>query len=89
MKVEMYFRLIPEGEEPGKWQYSSVEAPVCFKKFACNLINAQMCEYLQGFLSSENFEYFVKNAESVSAMSKMGVAKISDVPLDEFEVDVH
>lgn len=89
MKIEMFFRLIPEGEEPGKWQYTSVEGPVRFKKFACNLINQQMCEHLHNFLSSESFEYFVKNAEDVSAKQIMGVAKISDVPLKEFEVDVH
>lgn len=89
MKIEMYFRLIPEGEEPGKWQYSSVEAPVRFKRFACDLINEQMCEHLQGFFASESFEYFVKNAESVSERSIMGVVKTLDVPLDEFLVDVH
>ncbi|WP_370789546.1 hypothetical protein [Bacteroides nordii] len=90
MKLEVYFRVIPEdeNEEPSKWQYVGITQPVTLKKFAFDHLYQGISDHMQDFFSSEAFKDHIKSVTGFGMKISYGAVRMSAVPLEDFEKDI-
>ncbi len=90
MKLEVYFRVIPEdeNEKPSKWQYVGITQPVILKKYAFDNLYQGLSEHIQHFFSSDAFKSHIKHVTHFSMKISKGVVCMPDIPFEEFEKDI-